>query len=77
MRNCNIEVGLKYNSLVMNLFSNTKHDFKYKNIKNLKLLLTEAQKVLICTKAACPSLRGPVANLLNARDSACLYTPGY
>ena len=33
MRNCNIEVGLKYNSLVMNLFSNTKHDFKYKNIK--------------------------------------------
>ena len=36
------------------------------------LLLTDAQNCFICTKAAFPSLWGPVANLRNARDSACL-----
>ena len=29
------------------------------------------QFFFICTKATCPSLWGPVANLLNARDSTC------
>ena len=28
------------------------------------------QNIFICTKAACPSLRGPVSNLLSVRDSA-------
>ena len=44
MRNCDSEIGLKYNSLVMKFCPYTKHDFKYKNIKNVKLFLTDAQK---------------------------------
>ena len=43
-----------------------------KHQKQLKFFLTDVQKYFICTKAACPSLWGPVANLVKARDSACM-----
>ena len=41
----------------------------YSHIKNLKLLLTDAQNCFVCTNAAFPALWGPVANLRNAHDT--------
>ena len=51
----------------------------FKAQKNLKLLLTNMEKNFICIKAACPSLRGPVA-IYSKRATApvdCLHTYFY